>query len=268
LSPTLHNAAFAAAGLDWVYVALDVGAGEGAAALAGARSLGVAGLSVTMPCKEEVAAAVDRLSPVAARLGAVNAVVAEGTEMVGHNTDGDGFLDSLRVDQRWDPAGRSCLVVGAGGAARAVVLGLAQAGAGRIVVVNRTAGRAEAAARLAGTVGEVGTVADVGDADLVVNATPEGMGGRSGTLTREIVGRLHGRAQLVVDLVYYPPTTALLAGAASAGMATANGLGMLVHQAARAFSLWTGEPAPVPAMFEAARDELARGRSHQPRQNG
>jgi shikimate dehydrogenase len=258
LSPTLHNAAFAAAGLDWVYVAFDVGAGGGAAAIAGARSMGVAGLSVTMPCKEEVAVAVDRLSPVAAKLKAVNTVVADGVVMVGHNTDGEGFLDALRTDQGWDPTGRSCLVVGAGGAARAVVLGLAEAGAARVVVVNRRPIRAQAAAGLAGTVGRVGTLADVHDADLVVNATPEGMGGQSGPLTDELVARLRGSSQLLVDLVYDPPTTRLLARAASAGVVTANGLGMLVHQAARAFSLWTTHPAPLAAMLAAAQDELAR----------
>jgi shikimate dehydrogenase len=254
----LHNAAFAATGLDWVYLGFDVGAGGGAAAVAGARSLGIAGLSVTMPCKEEVAEAVDRLSPVAARLGAVNTVVAEGADLVGHNTDGEGFLDALHSEQAWQPDGRSCLVVGAGGAARAVVLALAGAGAGRVVVVNRTSARAEIAAALAGAVGRVGAFEDVGDADLVVNATPEGMGGQSGPLTEDIVSRLRGPSQLVVDLVYSPPVTPLLAGAASVGAATANGLGMLVHQAARAFSLWTGQPAPVPAMRAAAEDELAR----------
>ncbi len=124
LSPVLHNAAFSALGVDWVYVAFPVAAGRGAEAVAAMRTLGIAGLSVTMPHKPDVAGAVDRLTPVAARLGAVNTVArvargagalgAEGDELVGDNTDGDGFVDALRVDEGWDPAGRRCVVLGAG----------------------------------------------------------------------------------------------------------------------------------------------------------
>ncbi|MGH9078364.1 MAG: shikimate dehydrogenase family protein, partial [Acidimicrobiales bacterium] len=112
LSPLLHNTAFAAAGLDWVYVAFPVAAGRGADAVAAVRALGLAGLSVTMPHKEAVAGAVDRLSEVAARLGAVNTVIRDGDAVVGDNTDGAGLLDSLRAAHGWAPAGRRCVVLG------------------------------------------------------------------------------------------------------------------------------------------------------------
>ncbi|HLK43708.1 MAG TPA: shikimate dehydrogenase, partial [Thermoleophilia bacterium] len=127
LSPVLHNAAFAAVGLDWVYVALDVREGDVVAALAGARAMRFEGLSVTMPHKETVALAVDRLSPVAARLGAANTVVRRGDDLVGDSTDGEGFLDALRQDEGIEPAGGRFAVLGAGGAARAVILALGEA---------------------------------------------------------------------------------------------------------------------------------------------
>ena len=138
LSPVLHNAAFAALRLDWVSVAFPVPPSALDAALAGARALGLRGLSVTMPHKEAVARKVDRTSAAAARLGAVNCVVVEPGGLVGENTDGQGFVAALRRGAGFDPAGRRCLVAGAGGAARAVVLALAEAGASEVVVVGRS----------------------------------------------------------------------------------------------------------------------------------
>jgi shikimate dehydrogenase len=262
LSPVLHNAAFRAAGLDWVFVAFEVAEERGAAAFAAARALGIDGLSVTMPLKEIAATAVDELAPAARRLGAVNAVVRDADRLVGHNTDADGFLDALG-DVGWDPANRSCAVLGAGGAARAVVLALAGAGAGEVLVVNRTPERAEAAAGLGGGRGRVGDRADLGRADLVVNATPLGMAGAAasapGARSADVVESLRGRGQLVVDLVYYPLRTELLVGAEAKGAATVTGLGMLVHQAARAFTLWTGHAAPLAAMRAAAEETLGEG---------
>ena len=182
LSPILHNAAFRACDLDWVYLAMEVRAGNGAAALRAMRTLGLGGMSVTMPHKADVAAAVDRLSPVARRLGAVNCVRWDGDELVGENTDGAGFLRSLAEDAGFDPSGRRCLVVGAGGAARAVVLALAEAGALEVGVLNRSADRAREAAELAGAGGRVIDPRErdgaTGEADLIVNATPIGMEGQ------------------------------------------------------------------------------------------
>ena len=251
LSPIIHNAAFAALDMDWVFLAFPVPEGEVAGALAGCRSLGIEGLSVTMPHKTAVAGLVDRLSPTASALGAVNTVVrAEGGLLIGESTDGAGFLDALRLDQGIDPAGMRVVVVGAGGAARAVVLALAEARASEVVVVNRTGEAAERAATLAGRLGRVGGPEEAGSADLVVNATPVGMAG-PGEDAMPVAPDLLRPGQIVVDLVYNPRETPLLRAAASAGATAVGGLGMLVHQAAHAFRLWTNCEAPLEAMATA-----------------
>lgn len=257
LSPAILNAAFAASGTDWVFVVLDVPEGRGAEAVAAARTLGLAGLSVTMPHKAAAAAAVDELTPVAADLGAVNCVVARDGRLLGDNTDGAGFVDALRLDAGVDPAGRRCLLVGAGGAGRAVARALGEAGAAEVVVVNRSPEPATRAAALAGPAGRVGAAADVPAADVVVNATSLGMAaaGRAEPLPVDPAG-LHA-GQVVVDLVYHPATTPLLAAAAERGAVTVGGLGMLVHQAAHAFRRWTGGEPPIGVMAAAARAELA-----------
>jgi shikimate dehydrogenase len=254
LSPLLHNAAFDALGLDWVSVAFPVPAGMTAAALTGMRAMGIAGLSVTMPHKEAAFAAADENTEIALRLGAVNCVTARHGTLVGDSTDGEGFLAALRRAAGFDPRGKRCLVMGAGGAARAVILALAEAGAADVAVVNRTAARAEKAVALAGTVGRVGSGADVTDAELVVHATPLGMAGGSdaGAAPAPVgPGGLHP-GQLVVDLVYHPLETPLLRAAKAAGAETVTGLGMLVHQAALALERWTGQTIPVEAMWAAA----------------
>lgn len=253
LSPIIYNAAFAAAGLDWVFVALDVPDGAGREALDAMRVLGIDWLSVTMPHKAAAADAVDELTDDARALHAVNCVVNRDGRLVGHSTDGPGFVRALDAEIGFTPAGRSCAVLGAGGAARAVVVALARAGAAEVVVVNRTPARAEEAAALAGRVGRVGAADDVTGADLVVNATPVGMGGdRAAPIDPD-----HLRAgQVIADLVYEPPMTPLLAAAAARGLVTVNGLGMLVQQAALQFEQVIGQPAPVDAMDEAARSQL------------
>ncbi len=255
LSPVIHNAAFAATGLDWVYVALEVAAGRAGVAVQAMRDLGLGGLSVTMPHKTEVAGAVERLSTEAIALGAVNCVAWEDGCLVGHNTDGAGFLDALRFDLGVEPAGRRIAVLGAGGAGRAVVWALAAAGAAEIVVVNRTPARAVRAASLAGSVGRVGTGADVTTADIVVNATSVGMAGPTEDDLPVPVDVLH-RGQVVADLVYRPLMTPLLRAATQCGATTLNGVGMLLHQAARAYTLWTGVEPPLDAMRSALADAL------------
>lgn len=253
-SPALANAAFEAAGVDWVLVALEVAAGQAADAVAAVRTLGLGGLMVTMPHKHDVVDAVDRLTPAAAALGAVNSVAWDGPVLVGDNTDGPGLVDSLRVDVGMDPSGRRCLVLGAGGAARSVVWALAEAGAVEVVVVNRTATRGEVAAALAGDAGRVGDSADAIDADLVVNATSVGMGAGAldpGPLPLD--ARFLRPGQTVVDLVYQPLRTPLLRAATAAGARPVDGLGMLVHQAARTVRRWTGVQPDVVTMASAAR---------------
>lgn len=253
LSPVLHNAAFAALGLDWAYVAFDVPAGSAGAALEGMRALGISGLSVTTPHKDDVAALVDRLSPVAERLGAVNTVVRLGRALVGESTDGQGFVDALVADDGFDPNGRRCVVRGSGGAARAVVLALGEAGAADVVVVpGRSFEKAAMAAALAGPVGRVGPAEEAADAELVVNATTLGMAGGPDELPFD--PQVLNPGQLVVDLVY--PITPFVEAARERGAAAAGGLGMLLHQAAHAFRLWTGHEPPLEAMSAAAVDAL------------
>ena len=256
LSPLLHNAAFRALGLNWVYLAFDVAEGQADAAVAGMRAFGMGGLSVTMPHKEAAARAVDRLSATAQVLEAVNTIVPSATGLHGEDTDGQGLLDSLRLDDGFDPASRRCLVVGSGGAARAVVLALSQAGAAEVVVAGRSAAKVSAVAALAGPAGRPGTVDHAGSAELVVNATPVGMVGQPPG--PPVDPERLGPGQLVVDLVYEPAVTPLIAKARERGAAAVGGLGMLLHQAAHAFRLWTGEEAPLEAMSAAALAELAR----------
>ena len=251
LSPLLHNTAFAHLGLDWVSVAFAVRPGRAAAALDGARELDIRGLSVTMPHKEDVAAAVAVRTPEAERLGAVNCVADDRGAWLGDNTDGAGLVAALARGGRFVPRGRRCVVVGAGGAARAVVAALADAGATEVVVVNRTPGRALAAAALAGPAGRVGTADDARAADLVVNATPAGMDDVEGAAVWPVPPDLLGPGQVVVDLVYHPPVTPWLAAVGERGATTMNGLGMLVHQAALQIERWTGREAPVDAMWSA-----------------
>lgn len=257
LSPALHNAAFGQLGLDWVYVALHVPADEAGRALEAMRLFGLGGLSVTMPHKEAVAAAVDSLDPAAAALRSVNTVVPQPDgSLRGHSTDGAGFVASLGA-AGVDVSHRTVCLLGGGGAARAIADALARSGAARVTVVNRTVASAEEAAALAAGVGEVGGPTAVADADIVVNATSVGMG------TRELPcdpGLLRA-GQVVADIVYHPRETALLAAAKAVGATAVDGLGMLVHQAALQQRLWHGTLPEAAAMQAAAERELAaRGR--------
>ena len=258
LSPVLHNAAFAEVGLDWAYVAFDVLDGACPVAVAGIRALGVQGLSVTMPHKRTVAEVCDELSATAAALGAANTVVRRGDRLIGDATDGPGFLASLRAAGH-DPAGSTCLVLGAGGAAAAIAHALGGAGASRVGVLARRPEAAAAVAALAGVVGRPARAADLAEADLVVNATSVGMSDTAGAgaIPFDLDVSALGPGQVVVDLVYHPLRTPLLVAAEAAGATPVDGLGMLVHQAALAFELWTGVAAPLGVMAAAARISLA-----------
>ncbi len=263
LSPVLHAAAFGALGLGdrWRSFAFEIAPGQARGALAAMRRFDVTGLSVTMPHKAAVAGLVDRTDLTARRLEAVNCVHNRDGALFGTNTDGAGFIASLARGAGFDPAGHRCVVIGAGGAARAVVLALAGAGAVQVTVVNRTLERAMVASSLAGSAGAVVDAGNaeavaraVEEADLVVNATPVGMsacdaaGGGEDWLVDPGLLR---PGQVAADLVYAPRPTRWLAVAASADAVVLDGLGMLVHQAAAQIALWTGTEPPVEAMWEA-----------------
>lgn len=246
LSPELHNAAFAAVGLDWTYVALPVPAGRGADAVAAMRATGIAGMSVTTPHKDGVAAAADERSVAVEALGAANCLVPLGDGRIrAENTDGAGFLAGLEDDADCGVAGKRVGLIGGGGAGRAIAQAAGAAGASAVVVVNRTAERAALAAALAGAVGVVGEPADLSTVDIVVNTTSVGMGSDPSMPCDPAL--LHG-GQIVVDIVYDPLETAWLAAVREAGIEAHNGLSMLVHQAAIAFTHWTGVDAPVSVM--------------------
>jgi len=246
LSPRLHNAAYRALGLDWVYVAFEVADGDAAAALDAVRAFGLVGLSVTMPHKTAIAERCDELTPAAAALRSVNTVTPlDDGRLAGDSTDGAGFLRSL-ADAGVDSSGVTALVLGAGGAARAVALALGGTG-GRVSLSARRAPAAEAAAALAGATAVAwDDRADAAHAaGLVVNATPIGMGGDDALpLPVDAVGADH----VVADLVYEPRTTPWLTAARSRGARTVGGLGMLVHQAALQVERWSDRPAPIDAM--------------------
>jgi shikimate dehydrogenase len=253
LSPALHNAGFAASGLDWVYTAFDVAVGAAGAALDAMRVLGLGGMSVTMPHKEAVAELVDELDPAAAVLHSVNTVVPiGGGRLRGYSTDGAGFVASLVADGV-ELAGKRVCVLGAGGAARAIVDALAGSLVASIVVVNRSGERARAAVALAGALGAVGPPDAVAESDVVINATSVGMG----TAELPCDARLLHSGQVVVDIVYHPRCTALLAAAETRGAHAVGGLGMLVHQAVLQQQLWTRVTPDLAVMWAAAERELA-----------
>lgn len=256
-SPAIHNAAFAATGVNAAYLAFEVAPEKLAAAAAGLVALGAAGWNVTMPHKTAMAALCDALSPAARIVGAVNTVVVQDGRLTGHITDGSGFTAAL-VDRGFDPAGKQVALFGAGGAARAVAVQLALDGAAQLTIFNRTAAKARVLAET--IVAETGCAARayalddagalraaVAEADLVINGTKLGMAPRPETCVLPDA-RWLARRPVVADFVYHPVQTRLLAMAAEAGCPTLDGLAMLLWQGAQAFALWTGRPMPVAAV--------------------
>jgi shikimate dehydrogenase len=256
LSPLIHNTAFLALDMNWVYLPLPVPPGELSAALAGLAALGFAGANVTMPHKTEAAALADVVSDDAKRLNAVNTVVVGPGGLEGHNTDAPGFDRFLRHDAGFDAAGRRALLFGGGGAARACALALARGGLARLTVALREPARAATlVSALDGLDVDVEAVemaqAATSDAGLVINATPLGTHGE------ELPLPTLGPDVVVVDLVYRPAITPLQRSARAAGAPAFGGLGLLLHQAALSFQLWTGREPPLDAMSAAALAALA-----------
>jgi shikimate dehydrogenase len=251
LSPPMHEAAYDRLGMDARYVTFEPDEGDAAAAVSGAAALGVAGLNVTIPFKQDVLAAVDA-DDLAARIGAVNTVDFSGDRPRGYNTDAAGVRRSFASH---DVAleGREAVVVGAGGAGRAAAFALADAGAS-VHVANRTAERATSlAADVPGaTGGGLDGLDRIRDADVLVNATSVGMEADETPVPADL---LHGDLA-VLDAVYSPIETRLLREAADAGARTIDGAWMLLFQGVEAFELWTGRDAPVDAMNAALRAEL------------
>ncbi len=265
LSPIMHNSAFAALGLNWCYLPLSVRPERLREAVAGLRALGFAGANVTVPHKEAAMSYLDEVTPQAQAIGAVNTIVVRGDELIGCNTDWQGFLTALS-EGGFDPQGKRAVVVGAGGAARAVVYALAQAGA-QVAVLNRTSARAQALVQDFSPLFPAFPLTlqtleeQTAQAHLLVNTTPVGMWPElDGSIwPQELAFPGH---LTVFDLVYNPRQTRLLRQAEAAGARAIGGLGMLVHQGAAAFELWTGEKAPVATMYEAASKKLGMVQNH------
>ena len=260
LSPPMHNAAFAALGLDWAYVPWPVPPDRLGEAVRGLRALAnFAGANVTVPHKEAILPHVDELTAEARAVGAVNTIVRQGDRLTGHTTDGAGLLTDLAEVLAFRPQGARIVIIGAGGAARAAAFALAAAGARRVAILNRSAARASA---LAGDVGRAIPATEavayplhkypddqiLGSADLVLNATALGL--HAGDPSPLDLAPCRP-STVAYDLVYNPPETGFLREARARGLRAANGLGMLVHQGAAAFALWTGRPAPGDVMRRA-----------------
>jgi shikimate dehydrogenase len=242
-SPVIHNYWLAKYGIAGRYVLFPVPPGRLEAAVRGLSALGLRGCNVTTPHKQAIFPLLDRVDALAQTIGAVNTVVVEKDgALTGFNNDGNGFIQSLRdADSRWSPASGPILVLGAGGASRAVVASLAAQGAKEIRVANRTLDKAREIAEAVGSVVKVVPWEQRADAldgvALLANATSGGMAGK-GTLDMPL-DRLPRHA-LVGDLIYIPPETPLLAAARARGNVTVNGLGLLLNQARPAFNAWFG----------------------------
>lgn len=255
LSPAMQAAAFTACGVDARYLAVDVTPAELAGAVRELRQPDVVGANVTVPHKVAVMPLMDELSADARRVGAVNTVMRRGSRLVGDNTDSQGFLLALG-ELGLEPRGLRCVVLGAGGAARAVAAALLAAGA-EVALHNRSRSRAEQLAAELAPLGHVALPAAtelgavVRAAELLVQASAAGMEGVAGGALPLPEGLLP-RAGAVMDLVYRPLETPLLARARAAGLATQSGLPMLLHQGALAFERWFRRPAPIEDMRRAA----------------
>ena len=261
LSPIMHNSAYEILGLNYCYLPLPLYPDALAQGIAGLRAMDFAGFNVTIPYKEQVMPLLDRIDLAAKKMGAVNTVVKEDGLLVGYNTDGRGFLQS--IGESWDyyPTGQEVVVLGAGGAARGIVVALATAGATKISVANRNRDRAEKMLHELELPGcEVAVVELVGadldasleKASLVVQTSPLGMYPDCGAQPIIDPNRLYPH-NLVYDIIFNPAETRFLAGARAVGCRTANGMGMLLWQGALAFELWTKQAAPVEWMRQALR---------------
>ena len=259
----MQEAGFASAGLNWRYLNFEVPPEKLGAAMDAVDALGMRGINLTIPHKVAVIEYLDELAPEARAIGAVNTVRVEGSKKIGENTDGKGFLRGVRNDAGMDPSGKRVVLLGAGGAARAIGTELVLAGISDLLVVNRSEGRGSTMVGdlKAATGGPVrfqhwsGTFAVPADCDLLVNATSIGLYPDVNAVPN--VDLSSARAgTLVADAVFNPPETRLLAAARQRGLPTLDGLSMLVYQGVIAFEMWTGQSPDEAAMKSALRNAL------------
>jgi shikimate dehydrogenase len=267
LSPTMHNAAFNHLRLDFVFLAFRVKAAELENAMRGMRGLGIHGLNVTMPHKIAVAKYLDEVDPTAKFLGSVNTILNEDGRLLGFNTDGVGALKALR-ENSVNPDGKKLLLLGAGGAAKAIAYALAKE-VGELCVLNRASEKAkELSEVLSRTFGKkiVGDALSSGaiqrnlqDSDILINATSVGM---HPNISQSLVAPQWLKSDLcVMDIVYNPVETKLVKDAKAAGAHVVSGVEMLLYQGAASFEIWTGVSAPIEVMRKAALNKLGAGAS-------
>jgi shikimate dehydrogenase len=252
--------AFAAAGLDWRYLTLEVAPEDLENAVRGMRAMGFKGGNFTLPHKVAVIEYLDKLSDAAEMMGAVNCVNRQGDVLIGENTDGKGFIQSLR--DVVDPADKKVVVLGAGGAARAIAVELGLAKAAEVTIVNRTPERGQELVDLLSSKANVaskltaweGDYAVPEETDILVNATSIGMGDPDEVVPIEVAS-LHARL-VVADVIVNPPETWLLRTAAENGCQILDGLGMLVNQGVIGFKIWTETEPDASVMREAVEEFL------------
>jgi len=274
-SPAMHNAAFAALGLDWRYLAFEVNPKNLRAAIEGAKVMGFAGINLTVPHKLLAMEMVDALDDSAKQWGAVNTIKFGGAGVspadssvhagetpalhsVGFNTDADAIVTALREDLKVELRGAKVLLLGAGGAGRTAALKLASKNVAELFLVNRTATKAEeVAAEIQKQSPGVKVIVGYPKAgvDLILNATSLGLKPDDASPLDERLFSLN-QTRAVYDMIYRPAETKLLAAAKAAGCKTANGLGMLLHQGAKAFEIWTGQAAPLAVMRRALEQNI------------
>lgn len=261
----MQEAAFAAAGLNWRYLTMEVRPADLAEAMKGIRALGFAGLNLTIPHKVAVIPYLDRLSHEAALIGAVNTVRREGDLLIGENTDGKGFLRALREDAKVDPQGKKAVLLGAGGAARAIATELILAGLKRLVLVNRSESkgrelaedlRRKLSANVEFLVWPERAIEFVSDTDLLINATSVGLYPNAEAMPA-VDFHTAPKGMVVCDVVFNPRETMFLAHAKAFGLQTLDGLSMLVYQGVIGFEMWTGLRAPEAEMKQALIREMA-----------
>ena len=268
VSPAMFKAAFDAAGIDAAYEAWDTAPDVLEGRVNSLRGGDFFGANVTIPHKQAVLPFLDETSETAARAGAVNTIVHTDGKLIGHNTDVAGFARSLREDAGFDAKGKRTMILGAGGASRAVALALVQAGASVIFVIGRQPRKTEGVVLAmkpltpSGTTiswaywGDGSFLRSLKEADLIVNCTPIGVAGSATAGQSPVPADLIEKRTTVFDLVYNPAETPLTLAAKSRGAKAVTGLGMLVYQAAESFKLWTAKDADTAAMFAAARAAL------------
>jgi shikimate dehydrogenase len=253
----MYAAAFAELGLNWRYLTIEVLPEDLGAAMAGLGAMNMRGINLTIPHKVAVLAHLDEVRPAAAVMGAVNTVVRAGDRLVGENTDGKGFMTALTRDAKVDPRGKRIVILGAGGAARAIAVELALAGAEAVTVVNRSPERGRELAALLAAKTPVraefvpwsGPYRVPAGTHILVNATSIGLPPRADELPDLDYGSI--TAGMVVCDVIPAPTTPFLRAARKQGAQAVDGLGMLVYQGVIGFKLWTGLDAPVQVMYRA-----------------